>query len=420
MKQKITLLICLAAAIASAIASTEYRLTIEHNLPRPGDRLQKQTIAYFSNALTGNDCFWDFSSKETDSKTSESRYASRPQSPVIKTENREQSFYQLSGDTLYLCRQASPDKSLSYILKRPSLKYPFSFGERINGYFYGEGTLDYFNHMRLAGKSETQIIGYGRMITPDNDSLHHVLLLKEIVHGATIVSPDHSVSFANTNDSTKLHPDTIDLWLNNDSITNRMETLRWYARGYRYPIIESHKVLSYYRGIVVDSISETYYISPSSQEYSLDTDIANDSLRQIEENLAFNTPFNSASPSNIGTRSRTTGASAGIGQYPANETSSDKELGDNSNSLNGEIGQWCNLSPLVVDQSTTLSYNTSSTGFVEVRIFSPSGALMWQYSNPEADASGCIECPAGDLVKGEYILTSQIGDKAYSFKFIKK
>ena len=87
-----------------------------------------------------------------------------------------------------------------------------------------------------------------------------------------------------------------------------------------------------------------------------------------------------------------------------------------------EIGitETCNLYPLIVEGSTTLSYSTISGNNAEIYIFSPSGALMWKKNISNLDSSGSIECSTAELVPGDYLLTCLIGEKRYSFKIVKK
>ncbi len=402
------LIIFFLLAVTPVAASDVYCITKEHNLPRTGDVLQKDAVEFFENNIMGDECFWDFSNIEVNTKSIKTKYKLKQDGRVVKSENREQYLYSIISDSLKLIKQMSPSKSISFALEKLVQVYPISFGETAGGYFYGEGTADYFNYARVAGRNYVTVVGRGRMITPDNDSLRHVLLVKEVCNNAILISPDFTSSLTNTNDSTKIRPGMIDMYLKNDSITSQMETHLWYARGYRYPILESYKIISYYKGIKTDSISEMYYVSPHGQKQDLDFDAANDSLRQIEANETFDVPFNE-----IQSRGMTQGNS---------KTKSIQNGGLNdSNIISAGLNDvWCELVPLIADDYTMLNYRGCATGNIKLKIYSSSGSLMWQYENSREQSSGSIDCFVSEFVAGEYVLQCQIDNKQYIFKFIKK
>lgn len=284
-------------------------------------------------------------------------------------------------------------------------------GTRIDGCFWGEGRMDLSKYVRHVGKTTIEIVGRGRMITPEMDSLRHVLLLKETSIGAITITKDFSISLAETKDSTMLSNDTINTWLHNDSITGKLEILKWYARGYRYPIIENRKIISYCKGIAIDSINVVYYHSIASQKYDLNEDLVNDSLRQKENEEAFDCLFDGMPQSKS------------IAQIKSLGSDLSKNRASSTNSVIEQEtirGEWCELYPRVVSQSTTLSYYMTNGNDLEISIFSPSGVLMWQKTISNLDSSGSIECSTAELVPGDYLLTCVIGEKRYSFKFVKK
>ncbi len=412
MKHRFIVLITIIIGVMNITSATEFMLTKDLNFPRSGDRFLRQEFHSFNNSIAmGYNCLWDFSTIKIKPEQIETRYVSRVDTTIVEVENREQRFYSTTKDTIYLYRQASSGKLMKFYIHKPIMKFPMKLGSRVDGYFWGEGRMDLSKYVRHVGKSTIEIVGRGRMITPEMDSLRHVLLLKETSYGSITITKDFSISLEETKDSTMLSPDTINTWLHNDSITGKLEILKWYARGYRYPIIENRRVISYYKGLAIDSINVMYYHSTASQKYNLDEDLVNDSLRQNENEEAFDRLFDGLPQSKSIAQIKSLGS----------DLSKNRASSTNSVIAQETIGEeWCDLYPRVVSQSTTLSYSTTNVNDVEISVFSSSGALMWQKKISTLESTGTIECPTAELVSGDYLLTCLIGEKRYSFKIIKK
>lgn len=412
MKQRIIILITIIVGAMELASASDFMLTKELNFPRSGDRFLRQELQSFNSKIfVGDNCLWDFSTTKIKPAQVETRYVSRTDTMIVEVENREQRFYSITRDTISLYRQASSGKLMKFYRHKPIMSFPMKLGTRIDNCFWGEGRMDLSKYVRHVGKTTIEIVGRGRMITPEMDSLRHVLLLKETSIGAITITKDFSKSLAETKDSTMLSNDTINTWLHNDSITGKLEILKWYARGYRYPIIENRKIISYCKGIAIDSINVVYYHSIASQKYDLNEDLVNDSLRQKENEEAFDCLFDGMPQSKS------------IAQIKSLGSDLSKNRASSTNSVIAQEsigGDWCELYPRVVSQSTTLSYYMTNGNDLEISIFSPSGVLMWQKTISNLDSSGSIECSTAELVPGDYLLTCVIGEKRYSFKFVKK
>lgn len=248
------------------------------------------------------------------------------------------------------------------------------------------------------------------MITPDGDSLRNVLLLKELRKSSINIAPDFRNSFKNTKDTTLLTNSYIDNGLICDSIINVAEHYYWYAQGYRYPIIETRKVKSFYYGIAIDSISEAYYTSANNQIYELSYDAYNDSIRKTEENMAFNNMFEMNTYS---TKSKHTP------NYITQNVNKQSSVETNYTNLN-EVKNYCQLYPLIVSNSTMLDYQINDGNNIDIKIFSTSGSLVWKKSIKTDNNCGKIDCDIHELVDGEYIVSVYLGSENYTYKIIKK
>ncbi len=370
-----------------------YYLDFSHNSPRNGDVLNAETIELFNTITTGDNVTWDFAELRVENTGKQIKYYKLSDSLIAKAENREVSYLAMSGDTISLVVHNAPFKHLDMLLPELLMAYPMGYTSCVGCWFYGEGVVDGSHYLRQAGNSCTAVEAKGRLITPDCDSLRNVLLVHRYRAGSTHISADFSKSFLMRGDSLMLNSDSIAGWLVNDSITHSIDTYSWYARGYRYPILEQNIVKTFYNQIQVDSLTKTCYFSPKMQEEELAEDAQNDSLRMIDRN----------EPWNI--EQLIQGNGAGL---------SNSNLGFLSQ------GDCCTLSPLVVDVSTTLSYNSETPTNIMVGIYSMTGAFMSGFTRQTQDTHGNLSIDTSQLHQGEYVVTAYIGSKLFSFKIFRK
>lgn len=392
------------------INADEYSLDISGNMPRNGDILKKYYLKYFKSEKTGTDIIWDFSNIEPQKKYITSIYKYKNDTCFINIENNNLKYYQLKNNRLYQYRLSAPGKVIKFPMEEMTLQFPFKYGSVFSGYFFSEGTLDLFRYIKNAGKADIAIIASGKMITPNGDSLHNVLLLRELRKSSINIAPDFRNSFKNTKDSTLLTNSYIDNGLICDSIINVAEHYYWYANGYRYPIIETRKVTSFYYGLAVDSISEAYYIPASDQIYELSYDAYNDSIRKAEENMVFNNMFEMNTYS---TKSKHTP------NYITQNVNNQSSVETNYINLN-EVKNYCQLYPLIVSNSTTLDYQINDGNNIDIKIFSTSGSVVWEKSIKADNNCGKIDCDIHELIDGEYIVSVYLGTEKYTYKIIKK
>ena len=89
------------------------------NLPRQGDQLVKQRIAYQAPGDQGTSILWDFSQQEILEKHYELKYTALSSSDIIiGTEHQTMYYYHSSGDSLQLLGYENPTTLF------PGLEYP--------------------------------------------------------------------------------------------------------------------------------------------------------------------------------------------------------------------------------------------------------------------------------------------------------
>ena len=391
MSRRAILIIVLTLTINLFVSA--FYISHEYNAPRNGDILKAEELVRVPISTIGNDVTWDFSDLRVACSDISIRYIKLNDSVMVRRKGKEMSNYTIFGDSISQTMYCTPDKRLGFLRPELLAVYPMGYTSCATDYFYSEGIIDGSHYIRQAGNSCTAIEAKGRLITPDCDSLRHVLLAHRYRIGTTYISPDFSKSFSNSLDSLMLSNDSISKWISSDSITHSIDTYSWYAQGYRYPVIEQNIVKTFYNKVQVDSVSQTLYFSPRMQEEDLIKDELNDSLRIVNRNEPwdFNLSVNNEDNINHG---------ANLGFLAQ--------------------GNVCNLSPILVDNSTTLFYNCESSTTIEIRIFNMSGALLAYYINTVQGTHGSLSVDTSQLRQGEYIVNVILGKDVFSFKIFRK
>ena len=373
-----------------------YQIDYATNIPRDGDRLvRKQVempIIQYSDSM-----LWDFSSLPLKNSCSELRYISLNDSVLVRVEGRENTSFVYAPDGMKMVSSCGQGKKLDYALAERRIRYPMGYGDSISCYFYSEGTSGGTSFLRQAGVTSVAVVGSGRLITPDCDSLRHVLLTQYKRVGTTELGGDFDRSLSISLDSTLLSRDSIGHMLRNDSITHLHEVYSWWAYGYRYPILESERIVSFYKGQPADSVKVTYYVSPHYQMHYLREDSCNARCREVESLEPFDmpqysytikAPFSGRNPMDLG--------------YIA---------GHNND---------CELAPLIVDASTTLSYHVETQSDISISIFDVAGTRLHIRTVSGRQGYGSIVVDTSDLPSGVFLVTVEIGKEPFSFKIFKQ
>ena len=389
-----------ASTIFSSNAN-EYSLTKEHNMPRNGDKPTYHLVEFINFNNTSN--MWDYSNAKISDVAIANKYSFSGDT-LISRFNGEISTSRIINDSILCMKTASQGKVLNYNRAELTKRFPITENSGFNGSFYNEGTIDHGRYLRQLGTTST-FVKKGQLITPEGDSLQNVLLVKTIRNGSSIIENDYCNSFHLRNDSSMLSNDSIMWHLANDSITFCQEINQWYARGYRYPIIETRKVKSYYFDTPVDSVSIAYYCSPSSQSHDLASDPLNEELRLEDASTSFRSNFSDIA----NTKSR-------------NSFSNDFLIPNNDDNIASSptVDETCDINHSENSNDITVNYSSQPESIVAISIYNAAGALMWQTEEVAYDSQGEISYPTHHLVAGEYLITVFLQNSQYSFKFIKK
>ena len=374
-------------------------LTIEANGMREGDKLTRIDIPFDNNKTSEMLSVWDFSAVKVAGKEIETYYNELDSITVVENENRENRMYKIDSMSIHMIRHFRGGMDIKYIIPE-TVKYPIMCGSSKFGKTFGEGKLGSKSYIKNAGYASVSANMVGDLITPDGDSIANVLRLRYHRSGTTHIDEDFSRSFGNSLDSTLFSNDSICHWLATDSVIHTIDKWQWYARGYRYPIIEMRKYKTYYYGITSDSILVAYYYPLSRQE----TEIENDSINEYyREN---------------GTEGY---------KLPKSATFSYKSNGNNAqNGANDDIGNSitssqfiCDVYPTITTNDVTIRLYTEQKHNAVCYLVSSSGVLLWTKEISMDNGYNELKCPVRQLQYGIYFVVCSDGSCTISTKVIK-
>lgn len=409
---RLTVILVFMYLATISVISRDFAITYEANSLRNEDVLLRSHIQLKSFPDYGNNLLWDFSSLSPTNKTVSVKCFISDSLAIIK-ENRENRHYEISPSQLLLTQLANIGKNVEYTLRDIDICYPLSFGDSVVSYFYGKGTFDRTDFIAHYGRNSHRISAEGRMITPDGDSLQHVLLVKKESVGAVNISHFSDSLASILSDNFTQTVANINYHLDADSIINYVENLRWYARGYRYPIIESRKVVTYRYNQAIDSIFECLYYAPTKQKMDLNFDQINDSLRMLENDESLARTFNLPEDIKMLTKSSKASLSRGAGLEPINMS--------NSSAINLANETLCSMYPEIVTSGTTIYYQTPHPEvYLSVGLYTADGRMMQSNEIQVSDNCGQLYISTNELTSGNYILKASLSGKIFTFKLVKR
>ena len=372
MKYTIISLLLLACQSLSA----QYILTKEANVPQLGDRLRPLQVELPKDAYDEELHLWDFNRMQSLEKNSRQRYMMTGDSVrhhTARIEDGQRAYYDVKGDSLLLTGHENRLTKMMYDEPELFLHFPMQLGDSVEGYFHGRGT--YCNRIALHsyGRYHTKITEAGSMVLPEGDTLRHVLLIHtERITGEQYYPDIHhdSLSIFTTDSIIKhLAPDTAKVHEN---------IYRWYAEGYRYPVLEA-KTVTYCGKRLTE---EMYYYPPEVQEQ----------LVLDEENKAVRARLASEEGNGDGS-----------------------SLADDGWGRNGGHGGFnYHVSQNEGNETVTVSYSSEKPVKVTTMLANSQGYV---YRRAEQTDGSAITLSYSTLRHGQYILYVSAGNEQFAEKF---
>lgn len=245
------------------------QITKALNLPRPEDDLTKYPISMSNPGKPGKDVLWDLSQKKVARKKILQRYTQYPDSVscLVSTEQGTRYYDCMHGDSLLLGGYENNQSKIIFDRPEAVLLFPMQYGDSTAGYFHGRGTYCDRLRMRSFGTYTLKADAKGRLVLPDGDTLRNVIRLHTVKLISCLYYPmDSTARFRKSFSS-----DSIRLYQLRDTSMIRSDEYRWYAHGYRYPILEYRSACA--NGHTGQATALAFYSPPTDQEaLSLDDD----------------------------------------------------------------------------------------------------------------------------------------------------
>ena len=386
-KISILLMVC-RSSLGDILAQNT--LEVCNNLPRHGDRLVKQQIAYEKPGSGGENIIWDFRDIIPVDEYYNLNYnvEGMHSDTIVGTENRTMYYYKLYSDSLLLLGYENPTTLLNYSKPELLLVFPFFYGCVLTDYFDGKGKYCNRLNVHICGKSTVTADATGGLLLPGGDTLRNVMRIhvqKRMVESIVPVMDRYSLQKDSI--SFDLKCDSIDFRLQKASTFLKIDTWYWYAEGYRYPVFETVKSTIFRNGKWSDHFLTSFYYPPHEQYYTLKNDPDNQVMRTKTNEKEYNGRENTDMQS-----------------YDCYK--------DTHITYNYGIN---NLGQLLVD------CKKKKKAEVYLIIYDMQGRqLSQQYSLYKKDEKQCSIIPMNDYPVGEYLLRIQVNNLVYGNKILKR
>lgn len=370
------------------------QLNFSHNSIRPGDEIIKQQVEYKDPGRTGENVIWDFGKLKTINDEYTLTYTSpylfndsiyilgkdtvdvkdnsiSQEQFIIGTEHNTMYYFKQDENQLLLLGHENPTTLLQYVKPVVSMVYPFNYTDKVKGDYQSQGLYSSRIPFSSQGQTNIQADAFGVLVLPSGDTLKHVIRIKAL---QTIEE-----TLTNGNDQESI-------------LSTSVETYKWYAKGYRYPVFETVRTIN-----PKDSVNReqqntndfaTAFFFPPQEHLYLDNDKENlavlDSLWNIE-----------------------------IGK--------DIEENVNNSNDNNKSNFSYNFYPNPVVNQLTIDCYLEQPTTLNIAIYSMEGKLLKTIQKPKLDQgmfTEMLDCT--NLTKGTYILRIEANNNVYSNKVIKK
>jgi len=174
--------------------------------------------------------------------------------------------YKLDGDSLLLVGTENRLMHIDYALPEIWLRFPMCLGDSVSGLFEGKGQYCERLFLRKAGRYSTKADALGTLVLENCDTIHNVLRLRTERVTTTLAQPlDSMLAVYGILDSIpELGDDSIATLAATDDKAIRTVTMRYYAPGCRYPVLETNES-GIASGNGSPAMTAAYYCSPFSQ-----------------------------------------------------------------------------------------------------------------------------------------------------------
>jgi len=376
-----------------SVIHSEESLQFDLNMFRKDDVLVKQQVEYKNPGRLGENVLWNFGKLKTVNKKYSLTYSGTvmdSDSIIVGTQHQTRYYYSLNNDSLLLHGYENPTTKVTYKNPEMILHFPMKYGEQTADYYQGSGTYCDKLEVLACGSTRSVADSYGVMILPSGDTLRHVIrvrttkLISENIHPFKRNSLGNRLVSANK----LITADSIQCRLNNDSVVLMVDTYRWYAAGYRYPVFETVRTGNYRNNSKTTYFTTAFFYSPEDHQY----------LKNDEKNKSLLTELRNKDAGN-----------------------EKKNTPGTENPKEPDVEFTYNFYPNPVKTQLSVEYYISEDARVECGLYNTSGMLLYRSPKKTLQAGAYQDIiDMNRYSQGEYILRILVNDKAISERIIKK
>lgn len=356
-------------------------ISTEHCI-RSGDELNRSVVSVESNLSKGQDLLWNLQGMELLDDDYMTRYGGVESFPWLVAGHEGLSGYQylLTESSVYLLGRYSPTSQMTYDVPEQVQHFSMHYGDSIMGIYGGTGSYGDKLFVREYGNYVTRMDATGSIILPDGDTLRHVsrVVTDRQVYAEVALSDSMQMVYG---DSTPIYDrDSINCHMMADVPQQRVREYRWYAAGYRYPILETIEC----RNATDDQLVSraTLYYPPSAQENQLAYDEENQMIRNLIARGEYQKEGDTGSDSNT----------ESIIHYTFSQ--------------NQEAG------------TVTISYSLDATATVRFVLASAMGMVYQTVEQTNAEGAGySVTLNYNGLPRGQYVVYISAGGQTQAIKF---
>lgn len=246
--------------------NTPYQINLRDNAPHVGHNLIKKQVSYVDPGNGGENATWDFSKLTVVNNQYEVSYRAptlyegvyllgssttidpkqvSANSLIVCTEHNTMYFSEIKDNQLQAIGHENPTTVLEYSPRMIMDKYPTYYNDSYKYNYQSQvwysGRLDF----STKGYKEMKADGYGTITLPSG-TYHNALRIK----------------YVQTTEYTALRGEfTVDP----KELTEKYIIYKWYIKGYRYPVFETHQFVNTYTGLETATLA--FYFPPQDHTY---------------------------------------------------------------------------------------------------------------------------------------------------------
>lgn len=240
--------LCSMAMCVPSFAQTS--LTHERNGMLVGE-FARHSIDFFDAGQGGENLLWEYPIELLDDHETMVSIDKDIIGIYRMTDGEHAEFYIEKPDsqevTLFQCAEENPLSKIEYMTPLLRMQYPFEYGDTITRPFMGKGVYCGDHHFLKRGATTVMADATGALVVDENDTIHNVLRVYTLK------------SYSLCMDLSAAALDTAKL---RQVIEERYE---WYARGYRYPVLETVTSTSYHNLTKLGTTQKAWCCLPSEQ-----------------------------------------------------------------------------------------------------------------------------------------------------------